>query len=284
METGKPSRTALGAAHHRAAHQILEGGRIFTDPLAVRILGGDVQAIARRAEESLSGPLMRIFIAARTRFAEDALAAAVEGGVRQLVVLGAGLDTFAYRSPFGDRLRVFEVDHAATQAWKRGLLDEAGIAIPEWVTFAPADFEREGLEECLARVGFDAGQAAFFTWLGVVPYLTEDAVWTTLRFIGGLRGGAEVVFDYPEPPEALSPKMRERHDRLAERVASLGEAWLSSFDPGRLRAGLSEAGFGEIEDLGPRQIAERYFPQWVAAMPKRGGHVVRGRGMDAGAA
>src|ERR1035441_9858589 len=109
MQTGKPSSTAWAAAVHRAAHQVLEQGRIFADPLALRILGEDAEAAVREAEEQPSRRRMRTFIAVRTRFAEDALAAAVERGVRQLVVLGAGLDTYAYRSTLGDRLRIFEV-------------------------------------------------------------------------------------------------------------------------------------------------------------------------------
>jgi methyltransferase (TIGR00027 family) len=98
MLQGQPSRTALGAATHRAAHQILEHGLIFNDPLALRILGIDAETVARQAAERPSSRRMRIFIAVRTRFAEDALAAAVEHGVSQLVVLGAGLDTYAYRT------------------------------------------------------------------------------------------------------------------------------------------------------------------------------------------
>src|SRR5208282_5568085 len=125
MQSGKPSRTAWAAAAHRAAHQILDHGRIFSDPLALRILGQDAETVARDAEEHPSSRAMRIFIAARTRFAEDALAAAVASGLRQLVVLGAGLDTYAYRNPHAGRLRIFEVDHPATQAWKRERLADA---------------------------------------------------------------------------------------------------------------------------------------------------------------
>src|SRR5271166_366174 len=135
MEPGMPSRTALAAATHRAAHQILEQGRIFADPLAIRILGTDRETLAREADEHPSRRRMRIFIAARTRFAEDALAAAVERGVRQLVVLGAGLDTFAYRGACRHRLRIFEVDHPATQDWKRQRLADAAIPLPLSLTF-----------------------------------------------------------------------------------------------------------------------------------------------------
>jgi methyltransferase (TIGR00027 family) len=217
---------------------------------------------------------MRIFIAVRTRFAEDALAAAVDRGVRQLVVLGAGLDTFAYRNPFAGRLTVFEVDHPATQAWKRQRLANAGIAFPASLLFAPVDFERHTLAEGLAAAGFDYNAPAFFTWLGVVPYLTQEAIWSTLRFIAGMPNGAHVVFDYANPPESLAPETRAYHDNRAARVAALGEAWLSYFDTGELHHKLIALGFNAIEDLGPAQIAARYFPMRLRSTPENGGHVL----------
>jgi methyltransferase (TIGR00027 family) len=275
MQLGEPSRTALAAAFHRAAHQVLEQGRIFSDPLALRILGEDAQSIARQAKERPSGRRMRLFIAVRTRFAEDALAAAFESGVRQVVVLGAGLDTYAYRHPFGERVRVFEVDHPATQAWKRQRLLDAAIPLPGSLTFVPVDFERETLAGRLAAAGFDRTQQTFFTWLGVVPYLKQEAVWSTLAFIAGLPNGAHVVFDYSDPPESLSPEGRAIYERRAQRVARLGEAWITHFEPNQLHAKLTALGFGEIEDLGPTQIASRYFSGRASFLPDKGGHVIR---------
>ena len=274
MDPGEPSRTARAAAFHRAAHQVLEHGRIFADPLAIRILGEDADSVAREAEQRPSGRRMRIFIAARTRFAEDALAAAVERGVRQLVVLGAGLDTYAYRSPFRGRLPVFEVDHPATQAWKRQRLAEAAIPLPAWLTFAPVDFERQTLAGGLHAAGFDPAQQSFFTWLGVVPYLTEEAVWSTLGFIASLPNGAHVVFDYSDPPDLLPPEMRAMHERRAEHVAGLGEPFTTYFESEKLRGRLMVVGFTEVEDLGPPQIASRYFPDRAAPVPGRGGHIL----------
>jgi methyltransferase (TIGR00027 family) len=275
MQLGKPSRTAWAAAVHRAAHQVLEQGRIFTDPLALRILGEDAKAAVRDAEQTPSRRRMRIFIAIRTRFAEDALTAAVERGVRQLVVLGAGLDTFAYRSPFGDRLRIFEVDHPATQHWKRLRLAIAGISIPSSLTFAPIDFELQTLAEGLAAAGFDSQQPAFFTWLGVVPYLTEEAVWSTLGFIANLPNGAHVVFDYSDPPNSLPPELRAGYEKRAAQVAEIGEALLTHFEADDLRAKLLALGFSEIEDLAPAQIAARYFPNRAIDFPDKGGHILR---------
>jgi len=275
MQTGGPSRTARGAAVHRAVHQVLEQGHIFADPLAMRILGEDAEALVRDAEQDPQRRRMRIFIAVRTRFAEDALAAAVEQGTRQLVVLGAGLDTYAYRGAMRDRLRIFEVDHPATQAWKRQRLAEAEIPAPPTLTFAPVDFERETLGEGLAAAGFDPRERSFFTWLGVAPYLTEEAVFATLGYIGRLPGGAQVVFDYANPPDSWSGKLRTFHDGLAARVAGIGEPWVSYFESDALAARLTALGFTGIEDLGPPQIAARYFPQRVSSAPAKGGHIVR---------
>jgi methyltransferase (TIGR00027 family) len=274
MQLGKPSRTAWSAAAHRAAHQVLEEGRIFADPFAMRILGKDAEAAVRDAEQNPSRRRMRIFIAVRTRFAEDALAAAVERGVRQLVILGAGLDTYAYRSTFGERLRMFEVDHPATQSWKRERLEEAAIPIPKSLTFVPIDFERQTLGQGLEAAGFDASQQTFFTWLGVVPYLTEDAVWSTLGFIASLPHGAHVVFDYSNPPATLRPELQAWHEKRAVHVAELGEAWLSYFESDRLHAQLKALGFSEIEDLGPAQIAARYLPNRANNLPDKGGHIL----------
>jgi methyltransferase (TIGR00027 family) len=275
MQAKEPSRTALGAAFHRAAHQVLEHGRIFTDPLALRILGIGADSIHREDEEQPSRRRMRIFIAVRTRFAEDALAAAVERGVRQLVVLGAGLDTYAYRGAGRRRLRIFEVDHPATQEWKRQRLADAAISLPPDLTFAPIDFERETLAKGLEAAGFNPEEQSFFTWLGVVPYLTEEAVWSTLSFTASLPNGAHVVFDYSDPPASLPAEWRAGHEKRAAHVAELGEAWLSYFEADALRAKLMALGFTEVEDLGPPQIAARYFPNRATSLPDKGGHIIR---------
>jgi methyltransferase (TIGR00027 family) len=275
MQSGKPSRTAWGAAAHRAAHQVLEQGRIFADPLALRILGKEADIADRRAGEQHFRRRLRIFIAIRTRFAEDALADALRRGVRQLVVLGAGLDTYAYRCTWGDRLRIFEVDHPATQAWKRRLLEEAAIPIPQSLTFAPIDFEHTNLAEGLAAASFDPSQQTFFTWLGVVPYLTEEAVWSTLGFIANLPRGAHVVFDYSDPPASLPAEWRARHQQRAAHLAELGEELRSFFEANDLRAKLLSLGFAEIEDLGPSQIAARYLLKGATTLPDKGGHILR---------
>jgi methyltransferase (TIGR00027 family) len=265
----------LGAAFHRAAHQILDGGSIFSDPLAARILGSDAEAAIRSSPDDPSQRRLRRFIAVRTRFAEDTLAAAVERGVRQLVVLGAGLDTYAYRTSLAETLRFFEVDHPSTQAWKRQRLAEVAIAIPRQLTFVPLDFEKQNLVDELTEAGFDPAQRTFFTWLGVVPYLSEQAVFSTLGFIARLPGGAHVVFDYANPPDSSAEpeEYSTACEALAARVASLGEAFQCYFETDPLRAKLAALGFSEVEDLGPAMIRERYFANRGNSRD-RGGHVV----------
>src|SRR5262245_39827055 len=199
MQSRPPSRTALAAAVHRAVHQTLEGGRIFADPLARKVLGKEAGAIIEEAAADLSQRPMRLFIAARSRFAEDCLSAAVSRGVRQAGFLVAGLDTFSLRNPHARLgLHVFEVDHPGTQAWKRERLAQEGLAVPASLTFAQVDFEQRGLGDGLRAAGFQSDRPAFFHWLGVVPYLTPDAISATFSFIAGVPE-SEVVFDYSEP-------------------------------------------------------------------------------------
>ncbi|MGR3932138.1 class I SAM-dependent methyltransferase [Streptomyces sp. BRA346] len=224
MQAGEPSITARAAAF-RAAHQRLEGGRVFSDPLALRTLGPDADNPVLAAAFAPERVAIRLGVAARARFAEDAVAAAVGRGVLQVVMLGAGLDTYGCRAPQrATGLRVFEVDHPAAQEGERDRLAAAGIAVPPSPTFAPVDFERQGLADGLAAAGFDPGRPAFFGWLGVVPYLTRAAVLDTLGFIAALPGGSGVVFDYGEPPGALPPEQRAVHEARAAWAAEAARA------------------------------------------------------------
>ncbi len=197
-------------------------------------------------------------MAVRSRFAEDELANSVGSGITQYVVLGAGLDTFACRNPYTG-LRVFEVDHPATQQWKREQLQAAGIAIPSYAVFVPIDFERETLGDALERSGFRMDHPAFFSWLGVVPYLSERAFEDTLNFIAAMPKPSGVVFDYGVARSALSWRERLVLDALAARVAAAGEPFRLFFEPEQLAAQLRRSGFNHIEDLGSAEINRRYF-------------------------
>jgi methyltransferase (TIGR00027 family) len=257
-------------------HQTLEGGAIFSDPFATKILDDETRARLDETAADLSLPPWRLFIAARSRFSEDTLAACVARGMRQIVVLGAGLDTFSLRNPHaGLGVRVFEVDYPATQGWKRERLKQAGLAVPASLIFAPVDFERQSLAEGLMAAGFQTDRPAFFQWLGVVPYLTREAISTTLDFIAGV-SESEVVFDYAEPFENYPAERRANVMAVAARTASLGEPWLSLFDPVELAELLRQKGFGIVEDLGMAEIAERFYgalKQGIVIGP--GAHVVR---------
>ena len=234
---------------------------VLDDPIALRILGPariDQLKLALRTHRTRSARTLRAFLIARSRVAEEAVARSVAGGTTQYVVLGAGLDTFAYRNPHAG-LRVFEVDFPATQTWKRQLLAAASIAVPRSLTFAPVDFERQTLADGLAAAGFDATRPACFSWLGVSMYLTGAAVQSTLAFVGSRPGGSGITFDYAVPRSSLNLLERWAFDALSRRVARAGEPFLTFFDPAGLQAQLTALGFRAIDDLGRDEINARYF-------------------------
>lgn len=263
MIDDRASVTAQRAAMRRALHQLIDTPRVFDDPLAMRIIGADAARELRddpgRLVGSATATALRAFLAVRSRVAEDELAAAVKRGVRQYVVVAAGLDTFAYRNPH-PRLNVFEVDHPATQAWKRERLAAVGIPIPESVTFVAADLATTDLRDCLDTAGFDDRAPAFFSWLGTVPYLEAETVDTTLRAIAGLtvRGGG-VVFDYSTPPDSLTPEHRRAWDAFADRVRAVGEPLRCFLEPAALVADLRSMGFTDVQDLDGPTLTARYF-------------------------
>jgi methyltransferase (TIGR00027 family) len=277
MRLNEPSRTALMIARQRAAHQVLDHGSILNDPFAMSILGEDETDVVQAATMHPVASIGRLFTAARSRIAEDALSAAVERGVRQIVILGAGLDTFALRNPHGD-LVIYEVDHPATQAGKRQRLADAEIALPAWLIFVPVDFEKDsvedGLGEKLAATGFQQGAPAFFTWLGVVPYLTEEAIGRTLDYISSIQS-SEVVFDYMEPPEGFSEELRQIEKARAEQLEKMGERSATRFEPASIAAVLRAHGFCGIEDTGYQEIAARFGSSVNGLAPGHAGlHVV----------
>jgi len=246
-------------ALRRAAHQIYDSPVVFNDPIAVTILGAtyaeQLQGTPLRPDRPFSTGL-RAFLVARSRYAEDNLARAVSSGVEQYVLLGAGLDTFAYRNPFA-QLRVFEVDHPATQQWKRELLQRNNIAMPESIAYTPVDFERQSLAEQLGFAGFNSHAPAFFAWLGVVPYLTLEAFRATVSFISAQRPGSGLTLDYGQPRSALPLLEQMAHDSLASRVEKAGEPFQLFFTPPEIAAELSR--FHTVEDLGAAEINARYF-------------------------
>jgi methyltransferase (TIGR00027 family) len=270
MRDYTPSRTALRVAMRRAQHQIVDHPKVFDDPLALAIIGShEASNLSRDPAAELS---LRAFIVVRSRFAEDELGAAVASGIKQYVVLGAGLDTFAFRNPYAAAgLRVFEVDHPQTQQWKREHLRTAGIAIPQDVTFAAVDFERQSIADGLRAAGLRMDEPAWFSWLGVVPYLTQTAFHNTLGFIASLPPSSGVVFDYAIERALLTTHQQEMFDALAARVARAGEPFQLFFKPAELAEQLTSLGFQRIQDLGVRELNARYFPDAASEFRIRGG-------------
>ena len=252
MTPNGPSRTALIMARQRAAHQVLDHGAILNDPFALKLLREDEKDVLQFAKGNPLASIGRLFTAARSRIAEDALNRAVEGGVRQIVILGAGLDTFALRNPHGAHIRIYEVDHPATQAWKRERLADAQIALPPSLIFVSVDFERDDLRRSSSPQALRQNSPAFFTWLGVVPYLTLDATGRTLDYMSSIPS-SEVVFDYMEPPEAFSEELRQIETARAEQLKKMGERSVSRFDPAGIAAMLRAHGFCAIEDIDYRR-------------------------------
>ncbi|WP_348264786.1 class I SAM-dependent methyltransferase [Telmatobacter sp. DSM 110680] len=257
MESGRASKTALGVAIRRAAHQMIDKPPVLDDPIALRLVGDGYPRLMERAMHSV-GRDFRGFMAARSRYTEDQLAEAVACGVTQYVVLGAGLDTFAYRNPFST-LRVFEVDFPATQVWKRAMLAQAAIALPANLVFVALDFEHQTLADGLVEAGLDFTKRAFFGWLGVVPYLTLDAFRATLSVVARMPVGSAVTFDYAVAPETLSPIGRIAFDRLSERVAAAGEPFRLFFTPEDLEAELRREGFKRVEQVDSGRLNDLYF-------------------------
>jgi methyltransferase (TIGR00027 family) len=272
LRQGKPSITAQGAAEGRAAHQLLDRPLIFEDRLALRILGKEGEAKLRSDLANHQAPLMRALrgqFVGRSRYAEDALAAAVGGGTRQYVVLGAGLDTYAYRHT-GSAVRVFEVDHPATQAWKRERLAEVGIDVPTSLSFAPFDFGVQGLPDGLSKAGFDKREPTFVACLGVSYYLQAEAFHETLRWVASLAGSSELAFDFMPPQAQLSAQGRAAFEQVAAMVASHGEPVRSSFEPRQLSDRMLRLGFREAEVMTADEVNARSFEPVGSELRMRG--------------
>jgi methyltransferase (TIGR00027 family) len=266
VDVGQPSRTAENAAIMRALHQALPSeARVFDDPLATRMVVPDSDAYRSRVAllERLPKPLRARFThyLLRARYAEDCLADAVQQrSLGQFVILGGGLDTFPYRQPgWAASLRIFEVDHPATQAWKRQRVQQAGIAEPANLHFAPVDFVDTTLAAGLSRAGFSDTVPTFFSMLGVSQYLTLDDLDRTFGFVYGMPPGSEIVFTIAVPDDMLQPDEVEFVTALTKRFAEIGEPWHTRMRPEAFTARLRDMGFSVITYLTPEEANARYF-------------------------
>jgi methyltransferase (TIGR00027 family) len=263
----RSSRTALATAYARAYHQVADQPTIFKDDLAAPLLGVTADGLTKlstRADDPVGAVISdrgrRLFFATRARVAEDAVAAAVAAGTRQVVILGAGLDTFAYRNQNPD-LRVFEIDHPATQAWKRDRLAMAGIEIPATLTLVPVDFETHDLATELESAAFVRTEPAIFVWLGVIFYLTPSAARATLECIAGQAQPVEVIFDYLQ--SASSDEDRAHLQARAERLAVAGEPFFTYFTPEEIARLLRTLGFAVIDDRAAHDVISTYLGESV---------------------
>jgi methyltransferase (TIGR00027 family) len=253
-----PSQTALMAAAARAAHLIVDHEPvIFADDLAATLLGD-------RADEFISYhrahgthlvlSAARAQVLCRSRFTEDHLAACARDGMTQYVILGAGLDSFAYRSRLVEQglIRVFEVDHPGTQQWKRAHLAAAGIAAADQVSFVPMDFERDPLAGRLRQAGFDPARPALVSWLGVTMYLTQAAISQTLAEISTLAPGTHLITDYVLPAALRDETGSTYADLVAPAAAERGEPWLTFLAPADTSALLEGHGLARVEHVRQR--------------------------------
>ena len=267
----KPSRTALGVAVRRACHQIHDSSPlVLDDPIAIAILGETYRQAVEDSAPSISDRFnvaMRAWLVARNRYAEDKLREAVVRGVTQYVLLGAGLDTFAHRNPHPD-LKVFEVDHPATQMWKQNLLASSQIPAPPNLHYVPVDFERQSIADQLEKSCLDFAAPTVFAWLGVVLYLTHPAFRSTIDFVETFPARSGVIFDYALPRHALRPEELESRDLLSARVASIGEPFQLFFTPAEIATELSE--FSVLEDIDAAKLNDRYFANRTDELSLRG--------------
>jgi methyltransferase (TIGR00027 family) len=246
----------MTAAAARAAHLIVDDSPyIFSDTLAQALLGDQATELLGYHRTDAAHPILsaaRGQVACRSRYAEDRLAEAIDRGVRQYVLLGAGLDSFGYRSPLAGQIQVFEVDHRGTQAWKRAGLASAGIVIPASVTFVAADFGGDSLTGALRAAGFDFSQPALVSCLGVIMYLDRAAIMSTLRSLAGFAAGTELVADYMLPPPLRDDAGDCYVSQVGPAAAERGEPWLSFLAPADMTGLLAGCGFFAAEHVPQR--------------------------------
>jgi methyltransferase (TIGR00027 family) len=277
------SLTAIGTALMRAAHTRLGDPALIDDPwgerlvtdserdalLQVALVGLDPQrrqqleALASKDEmwtAAVREYPMYGWVVLRMRYAEEALESAVRAGVTQYVIVGAGMDSFALRSPaYAEAVQVFEVDHPATQKFKRRRLLDLGVTVPDRLHFVPSDLSLEGVDDALRRSSFRFDQPAFFSWLGVTTYLTREANLATLRAIAASGGrGSELVFTYIDQRELDPDPGASDLQQVRETVRAMDEPWVSGFYPTELAGVLDGLGLELVEDLGGVGLYARY--------------------------
>jgi methyltransferase (TIGR00027 family) len=258
-----PSGTAVVTAVARALYRDEPGPVILDDDLALALAGEQGLALACRLRTELPQSQVLAFcrwMCIRSRFTEELVQRAISRGVEQYVILGAGLDSFAYRrGDLMDSLRVFEVDHPASQSWKQHRLRDLGIEIPENLVFAPVDFERQALRDGLVSAGLDFARMAVFSWIGVTMYLTADAIEATLGTISGCATGSQVALTYNQPHRVLDDSALRVTSTFEAIAKELGEPFVSLFAADEIEALLRSFGFADIVHFGPDEARAAWF-------------------------
>jgi methyltransferase (TIGR00027 family) len=257
-----PDSTAVRVALWRAMHTLIDPPpHVLQDEIGLKLVSPD-DGWQRRPDMDPHGTrLFRGSIVARARYIEDLVMGQASRGVRQYVLLGAGLDTFAQRKPeFASRLKVFEVDQPSSQAWKRQRLIELGFGIPEWLRFVPVDFEAGGSwwEELMAA-GFDATEPAVVASTGVSMYLTREAIVATLRQVAALAPGSTLAMTFLLPMNLIDPEVRPGFEMAEKGARSSGTPFISFFTPAEMVALAREAGFNQVQSISGGALAQRYF-------------------------
>ncbi|WP_167240100.1 class I SAM-dependent methyltransferase [Massilia genomosp. 1] len=236
---------------------------VFSDPFALPILGNHLAQMVESDPYQFNDPMSRGVRAAavvRSKAAEDMLEESLNQGVGQYLVLGAGLDTYMLRHPGADKhVRVFEVDHPATQAWKKDILREQGLKVPDSVEFVAADFETVTLASALASSTWRSDVPSCFSWLGVTVYLSKPAIFDVLNYVASLPKGSSIAFDYRVAPALLHPIDQVISDYAAKQFGAEGEPWQSYFHPQELQAQIAALGFRDVTDFGADELNARYF-------------------------
>lgn len=279
MDPSSPSRTALATALMRARHARRDPFRLLDDPWGDRlvppVVRGALAELARgaglegtdtaaRADAWLLANPGYVNVITRSRYTEDALQAAIARGVRQYVLVGAGFDSYALRLPPAAPLRVYELDHPATQGFKLRRLAEEGIVAPPAARFIAADLGQESIAQALQRSDYDPRTPTFFSWLGVTMYLTREANLAALRAMAGCApAGSELVFTYTDQEafDRIDDPGFARFRALQESVSAIGEPLLCGFHPEQLPALLAGVGFELLEDCSDARLLQRYDPE-----------------------
>jgi methyltransferase (TIGR00027 family) len=277
MKAAKPSRTSDIPAIMRAVHQTRDDEpKILADPIAPKLV--DMKSIDAWLDTMLSHPFApqwRAGFLIRSRYAEDCLAEGVARGLSQYLILGAGLDTFAYRQPhWAKAIAIFEIDHPATQNDKRKRLLKSGIELPDNLTFVPVDFESRSLGDALPATSFAFDRPTFCSWVGVTQYLTMTAIVATLAFVLSLPSGSEIVLSVILPQDALSGIEADAVATAAAKSAEVGEPWLSRFEPSEFALQLRRMGFSEVVLLAPKEAQERYLKERRDGLAARHGEQI----------